>query len=133
MHSVFRHTQQNAIAVRKCYKEASDKPFALHLPIFLYRLCLSSFPRVETRFSNCCVYHRISRVRVERKALSLRSCIAQFDPHSSSHVGHTPLRKSVGDIKAFQNNFPFIISTETCFWLKRVSDCTFFGISERRF
>ena len=27
-------------------------------------------------------------------------------------------------VKAFQNNFAFIISTETCFWLKRVSDCT---------
>ena len=27
-------------------------------------------------------------------------------------------------VKAFQNNFPFIISTETCFWLKRVSDRT---------
>ena len=24
-------------------------------------------------------------------------------------------------VKAFQNNFAFIISTETCFWLKRVS------------
>ena len=27
-------------------------------------------------------------------------------------------------VKAFQNNFVFIISTETCFWLKRVSDRT---------
>ena len=27
-------------------------------------------------------------------------------------------------VKAFQNNFVFIISTETCFWLKRVSDIT---------
>ena len=27
-------------------------------------------------------------------------------------------------VKAFQNNFAFIISTETCFWLKRVSDRT---------
>ena len=27
-------------------------------------------------------------------------------------------------VKAFQNNFAFIISTETCFWLKRVWDRT---------
>ena len=27
-------------------------------------------------------------------------------------------------VKAFQNNFAFIISTETCFWLKRVSNRT---------
>ena len=27
-------------------------------------------------------------------------------------------------VKAFQNNFAFIISTEMCFWLKRVSDIT---------
>ena len=27
-------------------------------------------------------------------------------------------------VKAFQNNFAFIISTETCLWLKRVSDIT---------
>ena len=58
---------------------------------------------------------------------------AQFDPWSRDHVGHTPLRRSVGDINAFQNNFAFIISTETCFWLKRISNHTFFGVSERRF
>ena len=42
-----------------------------------------------------------------------------------------PLRRSVGDIKAFQNNFAFIISTETGFWLKRISDHTFFGVSDQ--
>ena len=38
-------------------------------------------------------------------------------------------------IKAFQNNFAFIISTETCFWLKRVSDRTLavFSSLETRF
>ena len=87
----------------------------------------------ETPFSSCCIYHQtLSRVRVERKALSLCSCIAQFDPQSRDHVGHTPSR-SVGDIEAFQNTFAFIISTETCFWLKRVSDRTFFSVSERHF
>ena len=45
----------------------------------------------ETPFSSCCVYHRtLSRVRVERKALSLRSCIAQFDPWSRE-LGRAPL------------------------------------------
>ena len=38
-------------------------------------------------------------------------------------------------VKAFQNNFAFIISTETCFWLKRVSDRTLavFPLLETRF
>ena len=38
-------------------------------------------------------------------------------------------------VKAFQNNFAFIISTETCFWLKRVSDRTLavFNSLETRF
>ena len=67
----------------------------------------------------------VSRERVERNALSLHSCSAQFDPWSRDHVGRAPLRRSVGDINAFQNDFAFIISTETCFWLKRVSDRTF--------
>ena len=41
----------------------------------------------ETPFSSCCIYHRtLSRVRVERKALSLRSCIAQFYPWSRGRV-----------------------------------------------
>ena len=60
-------------------------------------------PHANYAFRCCCVYHRtLSRVRVERKALSLRSCIAQFDP---CRAGHTPLRRS-----AFQNIFAFIIS-----------------------
>ena len=92
----------------------------------------------EKRFSSCCVYHRtLSRIRVERKTLSLRSCFAQFDPWSNcrDHVGRWPLRtctcRSVGDIKAFQNNFAFIISKETCFWLKRVTDRTFFSAFQK--
>ena len=57
----------------------------------------------ETRFSSCCVYHwTLSRVRVARKALSLRSCIAQFDPWSRDHVGRVPSRRSIGDINVFQ-------------------------------
>ena len=88
----------------------------------------------ETPFSSCCVYHlTLLQVRVERKALSLRSCIAQFYPWSRDHEGRTRLRRSVRDINTFQNDFAFIISTETCFWLKRVTDHTFFSVSERRF
>ena len=46
---------------------------------------------------------------------------------SSFFLGHI--------VKAFQNNFAFIISTETCFWLKRVSDRTLavFSSLETRF
>ena len=44
---------------------------------------------------------------------------------SRDHVGRAPLRRSLGDINAFQNDFAFLISTETCFWLKRVTDRTF--------
>ena len=47
----------------------------------------------------------------EEGLVTLRSCIAQFDPQSRDHVGHKPLRRSVRDIKAFQNNFAFIIAT----------------------
>ena len=64
--------------------------------------------------------------RTLSRALSLRSCIAQFDPWSRDHVGRAPLRRSVGDINAFQNDFACIISI-------RVSDRTYFGVSERRF
>ena len=47
----------------------------------------------EMSFLSCCVYHRtLMRVRVESwKALSLRSCFAQFDPWSRDHVGCAPL------------------------------------------
>ena len=45
--------------------------------------------------------------------------------HCAENHNRAPLRRLVGDINAFQNNFAFIISTETGFWLKRVSDRTF--------
>ena len=56
----------------------------------------------ENVFRN--VYHRtLCRVEVERKALSRRSCcIAQLDPWSRYHEGRAPLRRSVGDVHAFQ-------------------------------
>ena len=43
----------------------------------------------ETPFSSCCIYHQtLSQLRVERKALSLRSCIAQFNPktHAFTYI-----------------------------------------------
>ena len=36
-------------------------------------------------------------------------------------------------IYAFQNDFAFIISTETCFWLKRVTDRDFFSAFQKGF
>ena len=59
------------------------------------------------------------------------SIICIINRSRRDHEGHTPLRRSVGDINAFQNNFAFIISTETCFWLKRVSDGTFFSAFQK--
>ena len=68
----------------------------------------------EKRFLSCCDYHRtLSRVRVERKALPLRSCIAQFDPWSRGNVGRiynafqmtwrlSSLQKRVSGSNAFQ-------------------------------
>ena len=115
-------------------------------------LCLSSFPRVETRFNT---HYQNAYANAFRNAfLELLRLSSNSIASTSREEGlvtahlhcavwpveyrdHTPLRRSVatvGDnIKAFQNNFAFIISTETCFWLKRVSDRTFFGVSERRF
>ena len=60
-------------------------------------------------------------------------CAAALRRSFTRHVGRAYLRRPVGDINAFQNDFAFIISTETCFWLKRVTDRTFFGVSERLF
>ena len=63
----------------------------------------------------------------------------KFDNSNTSHNFCPLFQGSVfflGHIvKAFQNNFAFIISTETCFWLKRVSDRTLavFSSLETRF
>ena len=96
-------------------------------------------PRVETRFSiptikmhmqtpfsSCCVYHRSLSIASTSREEGLVTATAAL---RSLIRRHMPLRRSVRDVKAFQNNFAFIISTETCFWLKRVSDRTFFGVS----
>ena len=87
--------------------------------IFQTKAVFIIFPKLETRFNThyqnaymhtpskmpflSCVYHQtLSRVRVERKTLSLRSCIAQFYPWSRDHVGRAPLCRSVGDIMPFE-------------------------------
>ena len=120
--------------------------------LMLQRLCLSSFPRVETRFNT---HYQNAYANAFRKAfLELLRLSSNSIASTSREEGlvtaqlhcavwpvelqrscraHASPSRSVGDIKAFQNNFAFIISTETCFWLKRVSDRTFFGVSERRF
>ena len=93
--------------------------------------CLSSFPRVETRFNT---HYQNAYANTFRNAfLELLRLSLNYIASTSREEGlvtaqlhcavwpieHTPSR-SVGDIKAFQNNFAFIISTEMCFWLKCV-------------
>ena len=68
-------------------------------------------------------------LRVARKALSTAQLHCAVDPESRDHVGHTPLRRSVGDINAFQNSLCVIISIETRFWLKRVTGCVYHHFS----
>ena len=66
------------------YVICTDKPFEL-------RAELPEDSQVDLSFYKGCIYHQtLSRVRVKRKALSLRSCIAQFDPWSRDHVGRVP-------------------------------------------
>ena len=141
---------QNINAYCECTKY--NRPVLLtysNLWMFLpprLRLCLSSFPRVETRFNTQyqnahanALAKRLSRVvafiiELYREYESRgRPCHCAAALRSLNRRAEIMFRarvyayKSVGDIKAFQNNFAFIISTETCFWLKRVSDRTFLG------
>ena len=44
--------------------------------------------------------------------------------HSAAPPDHLKV-ECPPDLKAFQNNFAFIASTEKCFWLNRVSDRPF--------
>ena len=98
------------------------------------RLCLSCFPRVETCFNTHYQNAYASAFRnafLELLRLSSNSIVSTsreaglvtaqlhcavwpIEQRSCTCIGHTPLRRSVGDIKAFQNNFAFIISAETC-------------------
>ena len=99
----------------------------------------SSFPRVETRFNTH--YQNAFAIAFRNAFLELLrlSSISQYCEYESRgrlcHCG-AALRNFIRNtmhLKAFQNNFAFISSTETCFWLKRVSDRPFFGVSEKRF
>ena len=71
--------------------------------------------------------------------LSRLSSISQYREYGSPgmfcHCG-AALRNFIRNtmhLKALQNSFAFITSTEACFWLKRVSDRPFFRAWERRF
>ena len=114
---------------------ASFLSFSHLITHICFWLCLSSFKRAEIRFN---IHYQNAYANAFLELLRLSS-ISQYREYKSwgrhCHCAaalrslirrHMPLRRSVGDIKAFQNNFAFIISTETCFWLKRVSDHIFF-------
>ena len=67
--------------------------------------------------------------------LSRLSSISQYREYGSPgmfcHCGAAALRTFIRNtmhLKAFQNSFAFITSTEACFWLKRVSDRPFFRV-----
>ena len=71
--------------------------------------------------------------------LSRLSSISQYREYGSPgmfcHCG-AALRNFIRNtmhLKAFQNSFAFITSTEACFWLKRVSDRPVFRVWEWRF
>ena len=98
------------------------------------------FPKLETCYNT---HHQnaytnafrnelieLLRLSLNSIASTSRNCIAQFHPWSRDRVGRRPLRRPVGDIKAFQNDFAFIISTETGFWLKRVQITLFWAFQK---
>ena len=126
-----------------CFSSLSrvETRFNFHSSLYKW-LCFSSLPRVETRFN----FHYQNAYANAFLGLLRLSSISQYREYESRgrpcHCAaalrslirrHMPLRRLVGDIKAFQKNFAFIISTETCFWLKRVSDRTFFGRFRKAF
>ena len=100
---------------------------------------LAVFPSLETRFNT---HNQIAIRNAFRNAfleLSRLSSISQYRKYESRgrlcHCG-AALRNFIRNtmhLKAFQNSFAFITSTEACFWLKRVSDRPFFRVLERRF
>ena len=103
------------------------------------RLHLAVFSSLETRFNT---HNQITIRNTFRNAfleLSRLSSISQYREYEECqecfHCG-AALRNFIRNtmhLKAFQNNFAFISSTETCFWLNCVSDRPFFRVSERRF
>ena len=97
---------------------------------FQYPLSKRVCKRLSKRlFSSCYVYHRNSiesTSREEGLVTAQQLHCAVWPVEQRSCRAHAYISRSVGDIKKFQNNFAFIISTETCFWLKRISDHTFF-------
>ena len=104
------------------------------------KLCLSSFRRVQTRFNTH--YQNAYTNAFRNTFLELLHLSSNSIASTSREEGLVTAQlycavwpvscwaHAVGDIKAFQNNFAFIMSSETCFWVKRVSDHTFFGVSD---
>ena len=129
------HMNKNHVNAKIIWKISSISD--LHAKV-TFRLCLSFFPRVETRFNThyqnayANAFHELLRLSSNSIASTSREeglvtaqlhCAVWPVEHRSCRAHAS---RSVGDIKAFQNNFAFITCTEMCFWLKRVSDRTFF-------
>ena len=95
---------------------------------------LAVFSSLETRFNT---HNQIAIRNAFRNAfleLLRLSSISQYREYESRgmfcHCG-AALRNFIRNtmhLKAFQNSFAFITSTEACFWLKRVSDPPFFRV-----
>ena len=92
---------------------------------------LAVFSSLETCFNT----HNQNAFRNAFLELSRLSSISQYREYGSPgmfcHCG-AALRNFIRNtmhLNAFQNSFAFITSTETCFWLKRVSDRAFFRVS----
>ena len=98
---------------------------------FQYPLSKRVYKRLSKHLSRVCyIYHRtLSRVRVERKALSLRSLHCAVWP--CIMLG-TRGRRYKG-VQSFKTTLRLSSLQKRCFWVKRVSDHNFFGVSERRF
>ena len=116
---VFQNNFVFIIATETCFwlKRVSDRTLA-----------------VETRFNT---HNQIVIRNAFRNAfleLSRLSSIAQYREYEECqecfHCG-AALRNFIRNtmhLKAFQNSFAFITSTEACFWLKRVSDRPLFRV-----
>ena len=94
------------ISTETCFwrKRVSDLTFAVKFSSLETRFNTHYSKRVSKRLSRVVAFIidlSVSRVRVARKALSLRSCIAQFYPKHNA-------------FKAFHNNFGFITSIQKC-------------------
>ena len=124
-----------------------NTPTPLYTPTPLWNVLLENVLKSEKNAlesPNPSPYHPppplpplIDFFRAGAKSIGSRTVARHFAPSANTLApplcrGHA-FRRSVGDIKALQNNFAFIISTETCFCLKRLSDRTFFRLFRKAF